>query len=92
MKYSHSRTASLWADITYRAGAGGTLSAADGMSPDVQAAGNGSFRTSALIDDGSDQGAENGYTLKTLTDKKLMPKGDANNYYRFDGVFRRRSG
>lgn len=87
VKYSHSRTASLWADITYRAGAGGTLSAADGMSPDVQAVGNGSFRTSALIDDGSEQGAENGYTLKTLTDKKLMPKGDANNYYRFDGWF-----
>lgn len=43
--------------------------------------------TSALIDDGSDQGAENGYTLKTLTDKKLMPKGDANNYYRFNGWF-----
>lgn len=43
VKYSHSRIASLWADITYRAGAGGTLSAADGMSPDVQAAGNGSF-------------------------------------------------
>lgn len=87
VKYSHSRTASLWADITYRAGAGGTLSAADGMSPDVQAVGNGSFRTSALIDDGSEQGAENGYTLKTLTDKKLMPKGDANNYYRFNGWF-----
>ena len=36
-------------------------------------AGNGSFRTSALIDDGSEQGAENGYTPENIDRQKLMP-------------------
>ncbi|WP_270816665.1 hypothetical protein, partial [Hungatella effluvii] len=85
--YRHSRVPALWADITYLAGAHGSLMAEEGMSPDVQAQGDGSFKTSALIDNGTEQGAEGGYTLSGMKERRLMPGTEADTYYRFEGWF-----
>ena len=85
--YRHSRVPALWADITYLAGAHGSLMAEEGMSPDVQAQGDGSFKTSALIDNGTEQGAEGGYTLSGMKERRLMPGTEADTYYRFGGWF-----
>ena len=85
--YRHSRVPALWADITYLAGAHGSLMAEEGMSPDVQSQGDGSFKTSALIDDGTEQGAEGGYTLGGMKERRLMPGTGADTYYRFGGWF-----
>ncbi|WP_349769081.1 hypothetical protein [Hungatella sp.] len=84
--YRHDRNPELWSYITYRAGAHGSLTA-EGVSSDVEDRGDGSYRTSVLIDDESEQGAEFGYTLGTMTEKRLVPGTRADQYYRFGGWF-----
>lgn len=85
--YRHSRIPALWADITYLAGTHGSLNAGEGMSSDVRAQGDGSFKASALINNGSEQGEEFGYTLGVMKEKHLMPGTSADNYYRLGGWF-----
>lgn len=86
--YQHDRISSKWADITYKTGQKGTLEAGEEVSPDVQSAGNGMFRASILINDGTAKGQENSYTLAEIKEKRLMPAAVAESiYYKFEGWF-----
>ena len=86
--YRHDRVPAKWADITYKAGLKGTLRDGDGVSPDVQPLGGGTFGASVLINDGTAVGQEKSYTLADIKEKRLMPAAEAESiYYRFEGWF-----
>lgn len=92
--YKYGRVSSKWADITYVAGANGSITNQPNNDPanpryvstDVTSAGGG-YKASVLINDGSAQGAANAYTFEKIVEKHLVPNADANQYYVFEGWF-----
>ena len=85
--YYHDRDSAKWADITYQAGAHGSLSAGTEVSSDVTALGGGKYKASILKDDGTAPGATDSYTFSTIESKRLVPTAAADEYYRPAGWF-----
>ena len=92
--YKYNRVSSKWADITYVAGANGSITNQPNNDPsnplyvstDVMAAGSG-YKASVLINDGSADGAANAYTFEKIVEKNLVPNATGDQYYVFEGWF-----
>lgn len=82
--YSNSRAPGKWAQITYKAGANGSLSL-DGSSPDVTQLGTaGEYKAEVLKDDGTPAGTKAAYDFAVIQAKRLMPTAvldDPSLYY-----------
>ena len=85
--YRYDRDSSKWRDLTYRAGANGSLIRGSDTSQDVRSLGSGVYQASVLINDGTAAGAAGSYTWADILSKKLAPEGVGNTYYRLEGWF-----
>ena len=85
--YHYDRDSSKWSNLTYQAGANGSLRKGSDMSPDVTALSGGDYQASVLINDGTATGAARSYTWADILSKKLAPEGVGNTYYRLEGWF-----
>lgn len=87
LTYRYDRDPSKWSNLTYRAGANGSLSGGSDMSPDVAALTGGVYRASVLVNDGTPEGAAGSYTWSDILSRKLVPEAVADTYYRAEGWF-----
>jgi FOG: Glucan-binding domain (YG repeat) len=85
--YEYEKEPSQWGTITYKAGSNGTLSNDDTDSSVVQVVVGKTYETEIIINNGTPEGANGGYTWAELKGRHLVPEAVATNHYAFDGWF-----
>lgn len=87
LTYRYDRTPSKWSNLTYQAGANGSLSGGSAMSADVTALAGGVYQASVLVSDGTAEGNAGSYTWSDILSRNLVPEAVADPYYRAEGWF-----